>query len=80
MSIPINTSLKVNLIRVLASSQQRLLKPGAHGMTRGEGANSMRLLAGFLVVVAVALAAQSVRPQCSMTEMRGVEWVECLIK
>ena len=37
----------------------------------------MRLLAGFLVVV--ALAAQSVRPQCSMTEMRGVEWVECLM-
>ena len=40
----------------------------------------MRLLAGFLVVVAVALAAQSVRPQCSMTEMRGVEWVECLTR
>jgi hypothetical protein len=40
----------------------------------------MRLLAGFLVVVALALAAQSGRPQCSMTEMRGVEWVECLIK
>ena len=40
----------------------------------------MRLLAGFLVVVAVAFTAQGVRPQCSMTEMLGIEWLECLIK
>ncbi|MGH6803227.1 MAG: hypothetical protein ACREC3_07655 [Methyloceanibacter sp.] len=40
----------------------------------------MRLLAGYLVVLVIALALQSVRPQCSMTDMLGVEWVECLIK
>jgi hypothetical protein len=40
----------------------------------------MRLLAGFLIVLIVAFAAQSVRRQCSMTDMLGAEWVECLIK
>lgn len=41
----------------------------------------MRLLAGFFSSgCGRARGPKSVRPQCSMTEMRGVEWVECLIK
>ena len=40
----------------------------------------MRLLIGYLIVVAFALTLQNVRPQCSMTDMLGVEWVECLIQ
>ena len=40
----------------------------------------MRLLTGYLIVVAFALTLQIVRPQCSMTDMLGVEWVKCLIK
>ena len=40
----------------------------------------MRLLAGYLIVLAVAFALQSVRPQCSMANMLGVEWVKCLMK
>jgi hypothetical protein len=38
----------------------------------------MRLLTGFLLIVIVALAVQSERPQCSMTDMLGVEWLECV--
>ena len=40
----------------------------------------MRLLTGFLLVVVVALALQSVRPRCSMTDMLGVEWLECVTR
>ena len=40
----------------------------------------MRLFAGYLVVLVLAFGLQSLRPQCSMTDMLGVEWVECLIK
>ena len=40
----------------------------------------MRLLVGFLTVVGLAFAAQYIRPQCSMANMPGFEWVQCLIK
>ena len=40
----------------------------------------MRLLTGYLIVVALALTLQIARPQCSMTDMLGVEWLECLAK
>jgi hypothetical protein len=40
----------------------------------------MRLLVGFLVVLAALFAVQSVRPNCSMTDMVGVEWLQCLTR
>ena len=40
----------------------------------------MRLLMGFGIVVGLFIAAQNLRPQCSMTHMTGVEWVECVIE
>ena len=40
----------------------------------------MRLLGGFLVVIFGLLALQSVHPECSMTNMLGVEWVQCLAR
>ena len=40
----------------------------------------MRLLTGFLLVVVVALAVQGARPQCSMTDMLGVEWLKCVAR
>ena len=40
----------------------------------------MRLLIGFLVLLAVFLYIQTIRPDCSMTDMIGVEWVKCLIR
>jgi hypothetical protein len=40
----------------------------------------MRLLIGCLVVLAILLYVQSVRSDCSMTDMIGVEWVKCLIR
>ena len=39
----------------------------------------MRLLMGFGIVVGLAIAADNVWPQCSMANMLGVAWVECLI-
>jgi len=40
----------------------------------------MRLLVGFSIVVGLAFAAQHIRPQCSMANVPGIEWVQCLIK
>ena len=40
----------------------------------------MRSLVGFLVLLAALLAVQSVRPNCSMTNMIGVEWLQCLTR
>ncbi len=40
----------------------------------------MRFLIGYLIVVAVMLAAQSVHPDCSMGRMLGVEWLECITR
>jgi hypothetical protein len=40
----------------------------------------MRLLNGFLVLLAVLVYIQSVRSDCSMSNMTGVQWLECLAK
>ena len=40
----------------------------------------MRLLMGFAIVVGLAIVAETKPPQCSMANMLGVEWVECLIQ
>ena len=40
----------------------------------------MRLLIGFLFLLAILLYIQSMRSDCSMTNMIGVEWVKCLIR
>ena len=38
------------------------------------------VLIGFFVLLVALFAAQSLHPNCSMTEMVGVEWIECLAK
>ena len=38
----------------------------------------MRLLITFAIIVGLAIAAEHVRPQCSMANMTGVEWLQCL--
>jgi hypothetical protein len=40
----------------------------------------MRLLIGFMVVLATVVALQSVHPECPGSHMTGVEWVGCLIR
>ena len=40
----------------------------------------MRLLILYLIIAGLAFAAQNIRPQCSMANMRGVEWVRCVIE
>jgi hypothetical protein len=40
----------------------------------------MRLLILCLLIVGLAFVAQNIRPQCSMANMLGVEWVECVIE
>jgi len=40
----------------------------------------MRLLVGFFVFFAVLFALQSAHTGCSMSNMVGVEWLECLAK
>jgi hypothetical protein len=40
----------------------------------------MRLLISFLVVVATIVYIGSLRPDCSMSDMNGVEWLECLAR
>ena len=40
----------------------------------------MRLLIGYLIVVAIMLAAQSMHPRCSMSDMVGAEWLQCLTR
>ena len=42
--------------------------------------NLTRLFMVFGIVVGLAIIAQNVRPQCSMANMLGVEWIECLIE
>jgi hypothetical protein len=66
----------MNLISVLA------FRRAALSVERLTGGRSMlmRLLGGFLVVVFGLLALQSVHPECSMTAMLGVEWVQCLAR
>ena len=39
----------------------------------------MRLLMSFAIIVGLAIAAENVRPQCSMAGMTGVEWLQCLL-
>src|SRR3990170_1594316 len=60
----INTLFKVNLSRVLVFSPPRLYE---RIVRRGRSV-SMRLLVGFLVLLAILFAAQSVHPACSMTD------------
>jgi len=38
----------------------------------------MRLLIGFMMVFTGLMCLQTVRPNCSMTTMIGVEWLACL--
>jgi hypothetical protein len=38
----------------------------------------MRLFIGFLFVLAILLYIQRGHPECSMSNMIGVEWLECL--
>ena len=38
----------------------------------------MRLLVGFMTVFLALMVLQTLRPQCSMTDMIGVEWLACL--
>ena len=38
----------------------------------------MRPLMGFEIVVGLVVSAENVQPQCSMANLLGVEWVECL--
>jgi hypothetical protein len=45
----------------------------------GEGAFGLRLLVGFILVFAALSALQIVHPECSMTDLVGVEWVACLL-
>ena len=40
----------------------------------------MRLLISFLVVVAAIVYIDSLRPDCSMSDMRGVEWLGCIAR
>jgi len=40
----------------------------------------MRLLFGILIIVSALMALQSVHPECSMTDMVGVDWVRCLVR
>ena len=40
----------------------------------------MRLLVGYLVVLVFLIGAQSMHPDCSMTNMIGVEWLQCLTR
>ena len=40
----------------------------------------MRLLMSFAIIVSLAIAAENVRPQCSMASMTGVGWLQCLIQ
>ena len=42
--------------------------------------NSMRLLVGFMLFFAALMGMQRVHPDCSMTDMTGVEWLECHAK
>jgi hypothetical protein len=39
----------------------------------------MRLVLGVLVVVSTLMVLQSIRPECSMSDMVGVEWIRCLM-
>ena len=39
----------------------------------------MRLLMSFAIIVGLAIAAENVRPQCSMASMTGVGWLHCLL-
>jgi hypothetical protein len=38
----------------------------------------MRLLIGFVLVLAALLYFQGAHPECSMSDMIGVEWLKCL--
>jgi len=38
----------------------------------------MRLLIGFLAVVCLLMGTQIGHPECSMIQMTGIEWVDCL--
>ena len=49
------------------------------GLTGGRS-TLMHLLVSFLVVLFGMLALQSVHPECSMTAMLGVDWVQCLAR
>ena len=40
----------------------------------------MRLLIGFVIALALMLCIQSVHPECSMSDMIGVEWLACIAK
>jgi hypothetical protein len=40
----------------------------------------MRLLIGFLVLLITLVTIQNARHDCSMSNMIGVEWLECLAR
>jgi hypothetical protein len=73
----VSISFKMNFIGVL-----RFIQPELNLRKAGEeGSGAMRLfLMGFGIVVGLAIIAENERPQCSMANMLGVEWVECLIQ
>jgi hypothetical protein len=40
----------------------------------------MRLLVSFLFLLAAFVYIQALRPDCSMSNVSGVEWMECLAR
>ena len=38
----------------------------------------MRLLMSFAIIVGLSIAAENVRPQCSMAGMTWGQWLQCL--
>ena len=70
----VSSSLKMNLIKSFSVGQGQL------NSLPERRSDSMRLLITFAIIVGLAIAAEHVRPQCSMANMTGVEWLQCLIK
>ena len=38
----------------------------------------MRFLTGFMIAFTILMVVQQIHPECPMTEVTGVEWIECL--
>ena len=53
---------------------------GRHGNGRWWCLRRSQSLIGFLFVLAVAAYIQNVRNDCSMSNMIGVDWLECLFR
>ena len=72
----VSDSFKMNLIRILGFSPRAPNWLGLMGKERLD-APSRSI---FLIVVGLAFAAQYIWPQCSMANMPGFEWFQCLIR